>query len=250
MPALHDRLWAITPRAECSPVARPGRSGSGSPDFRSEGLVLTPSGHGRPAGFGKRTVEQPRVGNRYCQPNQLSAITDIPIGSENPHMQITFTKGRDTDQIEARRQDGTVARTAFPKKGDFPHDAVHLIVEKRLRFQHGFWGRVASGANPGDIAAVATAGGHPSAMRPVKPAGEIIELLQAERLVECFEAEMWSVRTDMKTFRGILHAACSQSRIPTPPLSDEEVDDIRSELGRMRDAWRQLAVDGSMVLNW
>ena len=164
-------------------------------------------------------------------------------------MEVNFTKGNDRDFIEARRDDGTIVKTTFPKKGLFPHDAVHLIVERRLGLQHGFWGRIAGGATPEQIAAIAKAGGHASSVRAVKPAVEIIELLHAERLVECFEAEMWSKCSDNVTFRSILDAACSQSKISSPRVSDEEIGDIRIELKDTLEAWRELAVGGSLTLH-
>jgi hypothetical protein len=123
-------------------------------------------------------------------------------------------------------------------------------VERRLRFQHGFWGRIAGGTAPEEIAAIAKAGGHASSARAVRPAVEIIELLHAERLVECFEAEMWSECSDNATFRSILDAACSQSKIPRPRLSDEEIDDIRKELKDTQEAWRELAVGESLTLRF
>ena len=180
-----------------------------------------------------------------CKSNRALAITGV-FGSE--YMEVQFTKGNDRDFIEARRVDGTLEKTTFPKKGWFPHDAVHLIVERRLRFQHGFWGRIARGATPDEIAAIAKAGGHASSARAVRPADEIIELLHAERLVECFEAEMWSKCSDNATFRSILDAACSQSKILSPQLLDEEIGDIRTELKDTMDAWRELAVVESLTL--
>jgi hypothetical protein len=165
-------------------------------------------------------------------------------------MEVTFTKGNDRDFIEARRVDGTTVKTTFPKKSWFPHDAVHLIVERRLGFQRGFWGRVAGGALPEEIAAIAKAGGHASSVRAVQPAVEITELLHAERLVECFEAEMWSQCSDNATFRSVLDAACSQSKLQSPRLSDEEIGDIRTELRHTLEAWHELAVGESLTLRY
>jgi hypothetical protein len=165
-------------------------------------------------------------------------------------MQVKFTRGKDRDFIEARRVDGTTARTTFPKKGVFPHDAVHLIVEKQMRFQHGFWGRIAIGAAPGDIPAIAKAGGHASSVRAGEPAAEITELLHSERLVECFEAEMWSTCSDNATFRSILDAACSQSKLVSPRLTDANIGAIRTELRNTLEAWRALAVGESLTLHY
>ncbi len=163
-------------------------------------------------------------------------------------MEVRFTKGTDRDFIEVHRTDGTVARTSFPKKGAFPHDAVHLIVERRLGFEHGFWGRIAAGASPEEIAAIAQAGGHASSVRAAEPAVEITELIHAERLVECFEAEMWSNSADNASFRSVLDAACSQSKVVSPPVSDQELSDIRAELRHSSKAWRELPVGGSLTL--
>jgi len=91
-------------------------------------------------------------------------------------MDVKFTKGTDRDFVEARRSDGTIERTTFPKKGLFPHDAVHLIV------------------------------------------------------------------------RSILDAACSQSKVPSPRLSDEDIGDIRAELQRTVEAWREVKVGESLTL--
>jgi len=165
-------------------------------------------------------------------------------------MEVRFTRGTDRDFIEVRRPDGTVEKTTFPKKGPFPHDAVHLIVEKRLRLAQGFWGRIAEGATAAEIAAIAKAGGHASSVRALAPAREITELLHAERLVECFEAEIWSNCSDNGTFRSILAAACSQSKLSSPPLSDEELDEIRTDLRQTLQAWHKLAVGASLTLQW
>jgi hypothetical protein len=165
-------------------------------------------------------------------------------------LDVKFTKGRDKDYIEARRADGTIVSTTFPKKGRFPHDAVHLIVENRLGYRHAFWGRIFAGSAPEEIAAIAKAGGHASSARAVLPTDDIVELVRAERLVECFEAEMWGGPSDNTTFRNVVEAACSQSRIPSPNLADEEIDGIRAELNHRFAQWHTLPVGQSLSLHW
>ena len=136
-------------------------------------------------------------------------------------MQVRFTRGRDRGFIEARRADGTTARTT-----------------------------IARGATPAEIAAIAKAGGHASSARAAEPAAEITELLQAERLVECFEAEMWSGCAGDATFRSILDAACSQSKLVSPRLTDANIGEIRSELSQKLEAWLAPAVGESLTLAW
>src|SRR3954453_22084071 len=107
-------------------------------------------------------------------------------------MQITITKGERGDRIDAIRADGSSVTTTFPHKGPIPHDAVHFYVESELGLDRGFWGMVASGKHPEEVQDIAKAGGHASASRGRAPDADIIELIQAERAVECFEADLWS----------------------------------------------------------
>lgn len=137
-----------------------------------------------------------------------------------------------------------------PKKVWFPHDAIHFVVESELLYETGFWGRVAGGANPADVGATAVSGGHRSSSRAQTPSREIVELIQAERIVECFEAEMWSEPADPATFLEVLAAACSQSKVDSPALSEQNVRSIRSELGVLLAEWRALPVGRSIALSW
>mgnify|MGYP000252186270 CR=1 FL=1 len=99
-------------------------------------------------------------------------------------MQITITKGQAEDRIAIVLANGRQLDSTFPKKGFIPHDAVHLFVERELGLKNAFWGMVASGSHPEEIAGIAKAAGHASASRNTVPDGSIVELLQAERLVE------------------------------------------------------------------
>ncbi len=75
------------------------------------------------------------------------------------------------------------------------------------------------------------------------------ELLHSERLVECFEAEMWRTCSDNATSRRILDAACSQSNLVSPQLTDANIGAIRTELRNTLEAWRALAVGESLTLH-
>ncbi|MEM9743906.1 MAG: hypothetical protein AAF918_14585 [Pseudomonadota bacterium] len=165
-------------------------------------------------------------------------------------MDIAITKGRTLDTIEVSRPDGSLATTTFPKKGLFPHDAVHLVVESELQLTAGFWGRVAAGSAPEDIGSITSSGGHRSSSRAQTPCEDIVELIQAERLVECFEAEMWSERTDLVTFLQVFDAACAQSNIKRPKLSEQSVGKIRKKLDVLCARWQRLGIGESLVLFW
>ena len=165
-------------------------------------------------------------------------------------MRVKITKGSDRDYIEAHRYDGSIVKAAFPKKGWFPHDAIHFVVESELQYQAGFWGRVFRGSHPEEVGALAAAGGHHSSSRAEKPSDEIVELVQAERIVECFEAEMWGEPSDLATFRGVLDAACSHSKVSSPILSEQNIRNIRKELSSLLALWGELPVGESLELSW
>jgi hypothetical protein len=165
-------------------------------------------------------------------------------------MRITITKGAKADCVALERADGSRAAFAFPKKGHYPHDAYHFFVEGELGMKAGFWGLVASGMAPDDVQALALAGGHASAKRAGMPDAGIVELLQAERLVECFEAASWSGGADDAAIMGMAEPAWAASHVPPP-------QDIAAKLGSIRDglepflaAWSALPEGGEMELEW
>lgn len=165
-------------------------------------------------------------------------------------MQITVRKGARSDTLELVRADGSRATTSFPKKGWFPHDVVHYCVEQALGFERAFWGRVAAGTHPDEVAKLAREAGHPSAKRARAPDPAIVELLQAERLVECIETELWSAPADLDTFTAVLEAACRQSQVPAPALSDALLGAIRQELADLGARWRALRDGEALQLTW
>ena len=165
-------------------------------------------------------------------------------------MRIHFTKRFDNDLISIHRDDGTHVSITFPKKGQIPHDAIHLIVEQQLGLRTGFWGRVASGSDPKEVGLIAKAGGHISAKRARSPDASIVELVQAERLVECFEADMSGNPADVATFLGVLKAACTQSRIPISAITEAQLGTIHSQLGCLKSQWQRLSTGESIRLDW
>lgn len=165
-------------------------------------------------------------------------------------MKADFIKGKTEDQIFIRGPGQVVEELRFPKKGVIPHDAVHLIVEQELHIKTGFWGQIAAGARPGEVADKARNGGHASAKRPGNPKPEILELVQAERVVECFEAEMWSGPASHEVFLDVLDAACAQSRVPPPRVTPEQIERVRAALAAVRDQWMPLPIGGSISLDW
>lgn len=161
-------------------------------------------------------------------------------------MEITITKGAADDRIIMRRGDGSAAETRFPKKGPVPHDAVHWFVERELKLDRAFWGMVSGGAHPEELAALAREAGHASAKRAGTPAPHIVQLLQAERLVECFEAELWALIGTTGAAAGdgsdeallaVAGAACAASQVPLPAIPPGAVAAIRRHLGAFAAGW-------------
>lgn len=165
-------------------------------------------------------------------------------------MRIDICKGLKDDTLTITRSNGSKAVTRFPKKGPIPHDGVHLIVERALSMRRAFWGYIAQGRHPEDIAKLAADAGHPSAKRASAPDVAIIELVQAERLVECFEAEVWGGAGDIAVLKSVADAAMFQSMVPSVPLPLDAVARIREELAAFSADWRALAVGESLSLDW
>lgn len=165
-------------------------------------------------------------------------------------MQVEIVKGEASDRIMIRWPDGRAAETRFPKKGPVPHDAVHHIVEQELGLKRGFWGMVASGVPPEQVQERAKAGGHASASRRKTPDADIVELLQAERLVECFEADIWGEPGDVATLRSVAQAACDHSFVALPDLPDATINAIRARVQALKTNWLALAVGQSLTFDW
>ncbi len=165
-------------------------------------------------------------------------------------MDVIITKGTREDRIAICRDDGTRADTVFPKKGMLPHDAIHFFVESELGLSNGFWGLVAAGHDPGVLAEMAKAGGHASTSRATIPDAGIIELVQAERLVECFEATAWQGRVDGATFRDIARTACAASHVPMPGMSDAAIARIGARIDALQNSWVPAAAGHVFQFSW
>ena len=165
-------------------------------------------------------------------------------------MRITLTKGTRADHIAVARDDGSVAAFDFPKKGPVPHDAFHFFVERELGLKRGFWGLVAGGMEPQAVGAMAAAAGHASAARARIPDEAIVELLQAERLVECFEAESWGGGADDASIMAMAEPGWRASHVGPPPGVPGRLGAIRAGITRFAGEWHDTPVGGSLVLEW
>jgi hypothetical protein len=165
-------------------------------------------------------------------------------------MRITITKEANGDRIDIVRADGSQAVTHFPRKGPTPHDAVHFLVERDGNLGKAFWGLVAGGLEPEGIQDMAKAGGHASAKRADVPDESLIQLLQAERLVECFEASLWDGQLDLPAFRSVAETACESSHVPMPALSDDAIARVHAEMVTLAARWGRAPAGETLILDW
>ena len=164
-------------------------------------------------------------------------------------MRVTVTKtGGTSDAIVVRLNSGRELSAYVNQKGPLPHDVTHWVVERTFGIENGFWGHVSKGNSFDDIAALTKAGGHASSQRASAPTEEIIGLLQAERLVECFEADLWSTLTEYSTFCQVLDAGCRESYVNRPEVSPAQIEQVRAELARLLADWKALPIGGALIL--
>jgi hypothetical protein len=165
-------------------------------------------------------------------------------------MQIAIAKGRSADTIVVVRDDGSRVETTFPHKGPVPHDAVHLFVERALGLKQAFWGMIAAGAHPEELVEITKAAGHASASRARVPDPDIVELIQAERLVECFEAELWSNGSDNAGLMEMAEAGCETSHVPLPNIGPSTLGEARAALHAFAAEWVAAPVGHVAHLDW
>lgn len=165
-------------------------------------------------------------------------------------MIIKITKGLQSDYLAITRNNGSTDATSFSKKGPTSHDAIHYFVEHELGLQIAFWGMIARGHAFDDIQIIAKNAGHASASRAGKPDAEIVELLQAERLVECFEADQWGGPSDAPTFMAIATAACERSQVPLPSALFRQFDTLRSRIAKFQAIWSVAPVSHVFQFEW
>jgi hypothetical protein len=145
-------------------------------------------------------------------------------------MRLRFTK-RDGkyDDLTIERSDGLPEAIRCPKQGIIPHDMVHYAVESALAHR-GFLSLVAEGQNA-DFAT--TGGDSEDAM---------------ERLVESFQAEMWGGRVPADELLSTYEHACEARGHKSVPVSQADVESIRSRLDDLTERWAAVPLNGSLTV--
>jgi hypothetical protein len=145
-------------------------------------------------------------------------------------MRLTFTKRAGKyDDLAIERPGGPPETIACPKQGIIPHDMVHYAVESALEHR-GFLSLVAGG----QAAGFATIG------------GAVEESI--ERLVECFQAEMWGGRVPAAELLATYEHACDARGHAAAPVSVADVEAIRARLDDLTERWEAVRLNGSLML--
>ncbi|MGB5973102.1 MAG: hypothetical protein WBG38_07275 [Nodosilinea sp.] len=158
-------------------------------------------------------------------------------------MQIRFSKqAGKQDWMECLRADGTSTRCPMPKQSILPHDFVHYVVEDTLDLRQGFWGILAQGV------------GFPNAAPPWDAVDfdlpDLTPALQAESLVECFQAELWHDAQPSQNFAQILAITCQQRGVPMPTFAAADLKRVRSRLQSFSQQWQGLEVGDGIIVTF
>jgi hypothetical protein len=165
--------------------------------------------------------------------------TGVPAGccqsvnaKNGASMRLTFTRREGKyDDLVIERPGAPPKAIQCPKQGIIPHDMVHFAVERVLAHR-GFLGMVAAGEGAG----FETQGGDPEE--------------SIERLVECFQAEMWGGRVPAGELLATYALACEARGHASAPIAVGEVESIRARLDELTAEWGSVPVNGSLTVEF
>ena len=147
-------------------------------------------------------------------------------------MRLTFTKGTGKyDHLHIERSGLPLEMIQCPKQGINPHDMIHYAVESVVPHR-GFLsllreGQPASFSPQGDAVADAI-----------------------ERLVETFQAEMWSGRVSASDAIAMYEHGCAASGHAVAPVSKQEIEAIRVRIDALSAAWSNVPEEGKLIVGF
>ena len=146
-------------------------------------------------------------------------------------MKLVFTKSSGKyDLMEVFRQSGEPERVNCPKQGIIPHDMVHYAVEHTLQTR-GFLGRVKDGEDPGFQM-------HPEAHSDA-----------VERLVEVFQADVWSGgASGAQDMIDMYRVSCMARDCPVLPIDANAIDAVRLAITELSERWQATPIGGTLEL--
>jgi hypothetical protein len=161
-------------------------------------------------------------------------------------MRVSAEKTTERPIIIAVRDDGVSFRVRTPdRKFSPPHDLIHFVVEKGIRFQRGFWGSVADGAK---FASMEVIDG-----RQKPRANE-----RSAQIIKTNEAHLAEAEVIVGAFQKVLHEDMrphgeSVLRLLRSGGRAVESDLLRltwEELVSSRDQWEALRIGKAILLEW
>jgi hypothetical protein len=169
-----------------------------------------------------------------------------------PDLTIRFKRHPDhTASLTCTRRDGSVTwqrqrgklGAVFP-----PHDLTHYAVEQTLGYQHGFYGLIADGWAIEDFAKPWPRGPIPVEAQEVEV---IVGFFDTERrgnfglTSESFQDHVQRYLAARRSTKGAAVALCA-----IRPLSDEDLDRVRSLRSEMLDRWWSVLPGESLELDF
>ena len=163
-------------------------------------------------------------------------------------MRVLLTKGAGRrDRLTCIRPNGSRTTADSRRPGQGRRDAAQLIVEQVLGLRRAFYGRISAGASVDEMFRRVEAHDGSAATRASALAPELIEWLQAERIADCFYAELVAgPPLEESAFRTTVQSACESSGVFTPWIGSDELESIRARLGRFDTAWEKLGPERSV----
>lgn len=158
-------------------------------------------------------------------------------------MKLVATKQSKSDKydlLRCVRRDGSETATSMPRQGVLAHDLIHYVVESAMRYEHGFLGLVAKGA---DFA-------YTMAQTHDLRNGQIAEQAShAEAIVESLQAQLWKGAFDSQQFLDGLEGACAMRERSVPDLGALDVHkDLYQRVVELGKRWQEVPYYGSLEL--
>jgi hypothetical protein len=147
-------------------------------------------------------------------------------------MLVRFTKnspGAAADTLTCIHADGSITKGNMPRQGVLPQAAICFVVESTLGWRDAFFGNIARGGKL-----------KPQRKQPRRGETQHEQRQQADALVECLEAGLWSGAPEPAVFQMALHAACHRRAVAPPLLPAGKLEALRTALREFGAAWRPL----------
>ena len=158
-------------------------------------------------------------------------------------MKLIATKQGKSDKydlLRCVRRDGTATATTMPRQGVLPHDLIHYVVETAMRYDHGFLGLVAKGAE----LKYSMEQTHDMRNRLIAE-----QAIHAEAIVESLQAQLWSGEFNAQQFHHGLEGACGMRERSVPNFGGLDLhQELYQRVVELGVRWQEVPYYGSLEL--